>query len=124
VLIYFYPKDDTPGCTTQACGIRDHFSEYQKEGITVLGISKDSVKSHKKFQEKHQLPFPLLADTTTEVAQKYGVWGPKKFMGREFLGMHRISFLIDPQGVIRKVYEKVNFLTHAQEILSDKKNLE
>jgi peroxiredoxin Q/BCP len=123
VLIYFYPKDDTPGCTTQACGLRDSIEEYTQAGITILGISKDSVKSHKKFQEKHNLPFTLLADTEIEVAKKYGIWGPKKFMGKEFLGMHRISFLLNPDGIIKKVYDKVNVLTHASIILEDKNNL-
>lgn len=124
VLVYFYPKDDTPGCTSQACGLRDSYTEYQNADITILGISKDTVKSHKKFQQKYGLPFPLLADTTTEVAQQYGIWGPKKFMGREYFGMHRISFLINPEGIIKKVYEKVNVLTHANQILEDKKSLE
>jgi thioredoxin-dependent peroxiredoxin len=123
VLIYFYPKDDTPGCTTQACGLRDSYTEYQNANIVVLGISKDSVKSHKKFEQKHNLPFPLLADADIEVAKQYGIWGPKKFMGREFLGMHRTSFLINPEGIIKKVYEKVNVLTHAKQILEDKEAL-
>ncbi len=123
VLIYFYPKDDTPGCTTQACGLRDASEEYKKADITILGISKDTVKKHKKFEEKYNLTFTLLADINTEVAQKYGIWGPKKFMGREFLGIHRTSFLIDPKGIIKKVYEKVNVLTHAQQILEDKLKL-
>lgn len=114
LLIYFYPKDDTPGCTTQACGVRDSYKEFQDAGIKVLGISKDSTKSHKKFQEKHQLPFTLLSDTTTQTAQKYGVWGPKKFMGKEYFGMHRVYFLIDPKGIIQKTYQKVDVLTHVK----------
>lgn len=117
ILLYFYPKDDTPGCTTQACGIRDSFEDYTKVGVIVLGISKDSIKNHKKFEQKYNLPFTLLSDSTTDVAQLYGVWGPKKFMGREFMGLHRTSFLINPEGIIHKTFEKVDVKKHAQEIL-------
>ena len=119
VLVYFYPKDDTPGCTTQACGIRDTFPEFEKLGVTVFGISTDSEKSHKKFEEKYELPFTLLADTDKKTVQAYGVWAPKKFMGREFLGTLRTSFLIDPNGKIAKVYEKVKPANHATDVLDD-----
>jgi thioredoxin-dependent peroxiredoxin len=123
ILLYFYPKDNTPGCTAQACGLRDASTAYESSNIRIIGVSKDSVKSHKKFETDHSLTFTLLADTNTEVAKLYGVWGPKKFMGREFLGMHRISFLIDPEGIIRKTYEKVDVLKHASQILADHNEL-
>ena len=119
VLLYFYPKDDTPGCTTEACTIRDSWSEFKEAGVVVLGISTDSVKSHKKFAEKYELPFPLLADEQKEVVKAYGVWGPKKFMGREFLGTKRWSFLIKPDGTITKIYEDVKPAEHAREVLAD-----
>ncbi len=119
VLIYFYPRDNTPGCTQQACGIRDSFPDFSKSKVTVLGISTDSVGSHKKFAERYTLPFNLLADTEKEVVRAYGVWAPKKFMGREFLGVQRTSFLIDPAGVIAKIYEGVKPTLHAQEVLRD-----
>ena len=119
VLIYFYPKDNTPGCTKQACVIRDSWSEFKKFNCTVFGISTDSEKSHKKFEEKFELPFTLLADTEKEVVRAYDVWAPKKFMGREFLGTLRTSFLIDPEGNIAKIYEKVKPEIHAEEVLAD-----
>ncbi len=119
VLIYFYPKDDTPGCTKQACAIRDSWAEFEKQNCTVLGISTDTGKSHKKFEEKYTLPFTLLADIEKNVVEAYGVWAPKKFMGREFLGTLRTSFLITPQGTIAKVYEKVKPETHAEMVLAD-----
>ncbi len=119
VLLYFYPKDDTPGCTKEACGIRDSFAEFKKAGITVLGVSVDSVASHKKFEEKYGLQFTLLADEGKEVVKKYGVWAPKKFMGREYFGTHRISFLIDPKGKIAKIYKNVKPDVHAKEVLED-----
>jgi thioredoxin-dependent peroxiredoxin len=123
VLLYFYPKDDTPGCTTQACGIRDAWPEFEKLKCTVFGISADDEKSHKKFEEKFKLPFTLLSDTEKEVVKAYGVWAPKKFMGREFLGILRTSFLINPEGKIAKVYEKVKPALHAEEVLGDLKEL-
>lgn len=123
VLIYFYPKDDTPGCTKQACGIRDTFPAFTKMNCTVFGISVDGEKSHKKFEEKYELPFTLLADTQKEVVTSYGVWAPKKFMGREYLGTNRTSFLINPEGTIAKIYEKVKPETHAEEVLEDLKSL-
>jgi len=121
VLLYFYPKDDTPGCTTEACNFRDGYDDFKKRGLVILGVSKDSVKSHKKFAEKYTLPFPLLADTEHEVAESYGVWKLKKFMGREYMGMERSSFLIDEEGKIAKVYEIVKPDNHATEISGDVK---
>ncbi len=122
VLIYFYSKDDTPGCTKEACLIRDAFPAFQKLTCAVLGISTDSEKSHKKFEEKYSLPFPLLADTEKVVVKSYGVWAPKKFMGREFIGTLRTSFLINPEGIIVKIYEKVKPPVHADEVLKDLEN--
>lgn len=123
VILYFYPKDDTPGCTKEACSFRDGYAELRKEGITVFGISVDSVKSHLKFAEKYSLPFPLLSDEEKKVVERYGVWGKKKFMGREYLGIARTTFLIDPNGVIAKVYENVKPDEHAVAILADLKSL-
>ena len=119
ILLYFYPKDDTPGCTMEACSIRDNFPEFGKVDVVVLGISVDSEKSHKKFSEKHHLPFTLLADEKKEVVRKYGAWGTKKFLGREYDGTSRTSFLIDPNGRIAKMYEKVKPMVHAEEVLRD-----
>ncbi len=124
VLIYFYPKDDTPGCTKQACAIRDEFPAFKKLNCVVFGISTDTEKSHKKFEKKFDLPFTLLADTEKKVVNAYGVWAPKKFMGREFLGTLRTSFLINPEGKIAKVYEKVKPELHAEEVLADLKTLQ
>ena len=123
VLLYFYPKDSTPGCTTEACTIRDSFEDFRKYNCVVLGVSTDPEKSHKKFQEKYKLPFTLLADTEKIVVNAYGVWAPKKFMGREFLGTRRMSFLIDPHGKIRKVYETVKPALHASEVLTELSSL-
>ena len=123
VLLYFYPKDNTPGCTKQACDIRDNFELFKKAGITVLGMSKDSVKSHKKFEEKHDLPFTLLSDEELTTLQAYDVWHKKKMMGREYMGIMRTSFLINPEGNIAKIYEKVKPPAHAEMILQDIKEL-
>jgi len=119
VLLYFYPKDDTPGCTREACMIRDNFPEFKKLKLRVFGISIDSVKSHKKFGEKYKLPFTLLADDEKKVVNAYGVWAKKKFMGREYMGILRTSFLIDPKGKIAKIYEQVRPAEHAEEVLRD-----
>lgn len=119
VLLYFYPKDDTPGCTTEACNFRDGYGEFQDMGLTVLGISGDSVKSHRKFSDKFSLPFPLLSDEDLEVCKAYGVWGKKKFMGRVYEGIKRMSFLIDGEGKILKIYEDVKAKKHAQEVKQD-----
>ncbi len=119
VLVYFYPKDDTPGCTKEACSIRDAWGDFKKAGITVFGISADTVKSHARFAEKYNLPFTLLADEGREVVSAYGVWGKKKFMGREYEGVNRTSFLINSSGVIAKIYKNVKPNEHAQEVLDD-----
>ena len=124
VLLYFYPKDDTTGCTKEACSIRDAFPKFQNLNIKVLGVSVDSVESHKKFAEKHQLPFTLLSDVHKKVVHLYGVWGEKKFMGREYEGTMRTSFLIDATGTIEKIYSDVKPEKHAEEVLSDLKRLE
>ena len=117
VVLYFYPKDDTPGCTKEACSFRDAFSKFKKQGITILGVSPDSEKSHQKFTAKYNLPFTLLADTDHSIADAYGVYGEKKFMGRTYMGIHRTTFLIDEKGKIKKVFEKVNPEDHADEVL-------
>jgi peroxiredoxin Q/BCP len=119
VLLYFYPKDDTPGCTKQACGIRDNYESFTSRGIKVFGVSKDPIKKHVKFVEKYELPFTLLADEEKESIQAYDSWKLKKFMGREYMGTERNSFLIDPEGNIAKIYEKVKPVDHAELILAD-----
>jgi peroxiredoxin Q/BCP len=118
VILYFYPRDDTPGCTKEACGFRDEFSEFQKRGAVVLGVSTDSAKSHDKFVEKFKLPFPLLADEDKKIVNAYGVWGEKSFLGRIFNGTKRVTFLIGGDGRIRKIWPKVKPEEHAQEILA------
>lgn len=123
VLLYFYPKDNTPGCTEQACVLRDADPDFSKLKAVVLGVSADTVASHKKFKEKYGLSFPLLADVDKKVVNAYGVWGRKKFMGREYDGIFRTSFLIDPTGKIAKVYENVKPSRHAEEVLADLKTL-
>jgi len=117
VVLYFYPKDDTPGCTREACSFRNAFSKFKKSGIKVLGVSPDTEASHKKFAAKYKLPFTLLADTDHSVAEAYGVYGQKKFMGRTYMGILRTTFLIDEKGKIRKVFEKVKPDEHADEVL-------
>ncbi|OGN07974.1 MAG: hypothetical protein A3C61_00850 [Candidatus Yanofskybacteria bacterium RIFCSPHIGHO2_02_FULL_39_10] len=119
VLLYFYPKDDTPGCTKEACSIRDSQANFKNLTTVVLGVSVDSIKSHKKFAEKYKLPFTLLSDEKKAVVNLYGVWGKKKFMGREYMGTLRSSFLISPDGKIAKIYEKVKPEIHAEEVLED-----
>ncbi len=123
VLLYFYPKDDTPGCTKEACGFRDNLPKFKKTGLTVFGISIDSVAKHKKFAEKYKLPFTLLADEDKKVVTLYNVWQMKKFMGREYMGTVRTSFLIDPKGKIAKIYEHVKPELHPAEVLQDLKTL-
>jgi thioredoxin-dependent peroxiredoxin len=122
VVIFFYPKDDTPGCTKEACGLRDLYSEIQKTGVQLLGVSPDPVKSHKKFAEKFNLPFPLLADEDKTIVQAYGVWGEKSFMGRKYMGVHRTTFLIETDGKIKKIWEQVKPDQHAAEILAALQN--
>jgi peroxiredoxin Q/BCP len=119
VLIYFYPKDDTPGCTTEACNFRDNYKALSKAGLVVLGVSKDTMKSHKKFAEKFELPFPLLSDVDGAMCEAYGVWMKKKFMGREYMGIARMSFLIDEKGNIAKIYDEVKPKEHTQEVAKD-----
>ncbi len=119
VLLYFYPKDDTPGCTTEACGLRDRMEELNNLNIQVLGVSKDDSNSHKKFAEKHGLTFPLLADVEKVVMNAYDVWGERSFMGKKYMGVSRSSYLINPAGQIIKVYEKVKPSTHATEVAAD-----
>jgi thioredoxin-dependent peroxiredoxin len=122
VVVYFYPKDDTPGCTIEACKFRDSLAELQKLGVVILGISKDSMLSHRKFAEKYHLNFPVLSDESKEIIKAYDAWGMKKFLGKSFEGTLRKSYLIDPTVEIKKVYENVNTTTHAGEILSDIKH--
>ena len=117
VVLYFYPKDDTPGCTKEACSFRDSFSQFKKKGIAVLGVSPDSEAKHQKFVTKYQLPFTLLADMDRSIAEAYGVWGEQKFMGRTYMGVHRTTFLIDEKGKIKKIFEKVKPEDHASEVL-------
>ena len=123
VLLYFYPKDDTPGCTTEACGLRDAWPDFSQLDTVVLGVSTDSVASHKKFSEKYHLPFTLLADEQKVVVKMYDVWAPKKFLGKEFLGTKRVSFLIDPSGQIVKIYDPVKPAAHTDEVKRDLENL-
>ena len=119
VLLYFYPKDDTPGCTTEACAIRDKYPVFEKKHITVFGVSTDTAAKHKKFEEKYNLPFILLADEEKKVVKLYGVWQKKKFMGKEYMGTARISFLIGPDGKIAKIYTQVRPAEHAGEVLRE-----
>lgn len=124
ILLYFYPKDDTPGCTKEACAVRDNLPAFDKLKAEVLGVSVDSEKSHKKFAEKYGLNFTLLSDEGKKVVKKYGVWGRKKMMGKEYDGIMRTSFLIDPEGKIVKVYENVNPEKHAKDVLADLKKFQ
>jgi len=117
VVLYFYPKDMTPGCTTEACDFRDYHPEFAKLDTVVLGISPDDVKSHDKFTAKHELPFPLLADPDHQVAEAYGVWVLKKMYGREYMGIERTTFLIDREGTVANVWRKVKVKGHVQEVL-------
>jgi thioredoxin-dependent peroxiredoxin len=118
VVLYFYPKDDTPGCTKEACAFRDHFAEFKKAGAVVLGVSTDPVKSHDKFAAKFKLPFTLLADEDKQIVTAYGVWGEKSFMGRKYQGTHRATFLIGPDGRIKKIWPQVKPDEHAEEVLA------
>ena len=117
VVLYFYPKDDTPGCTKEACSFRDSFAKFKKRGIEVFGVSLDSEKSHQKFIDKFSLPFRLLADTERKLSDSFGTYGEKKFMGRTYMGVNRMTFLIDEKGKIKKVFEKVKPEDHASEVL-------
>ncbi|MCB0632532.1 MAG: thioredoxin-dependent thiol peroxidase [Lewinella sp.] len=117
LVLFFYPKDNTPGCTAEACNLRDNYSELKAAGFELLGVSPDSPKKHQNFISKYSLPFPLLADTEQEVLKAYGVWGPKKFMGRSFIGVHRTTFIVDEEGKIAEVIEKVKTGDHTRQIL-------
>ena len=117
VVLYFYPRDDTPGCTKEACAFRDEFSAFKRKDTVVLGVSIDSSKSHAKFAEKYKLPFTLLADEDKQIVEAYGVWGQKTFLGRKYMGTHRITFLIGPDGRIKKIWPTVKPVNHAKEVL-------
>lgn len=118
VILYFYPKDDTPGCTKEACAFRDHFADFKKQGAVILGVSPDPVKSHDKFVTKFKLPFTLLSDEDKKIVEAYGVWGEKVFMGRKYLGVYRVTFLIGPDGRIRQIWPSVKPEEHAAEVLA------
>src|SRR5205085_10087771 len=117
-VLDLYPRDDSPGCTKEACSIRDSFSKFKRHGIEVFGVSLDSEKSHQKFTEKYSLPLRLLADTDRKLSESFGTYGKKKFMGREYMGNHRMTFLIDEKGKIKKIFEKVKPEDHAEEVLA------
>ena len=118
VILYFYPRDDTPGCTKEACAFRDEFAQFKKKGAFVFGVSTDSVKTHDKFVEKFKLPFTLLADEDKKIVEAYGVWGEKTFMGRKYLGTYRVTFLIGPDGRIKRIWPQVKPEAHAAEVLA------
>ena len=118
VVLYFYPKDDTPGCTTQACGIRDAYGEFERAGAVVLGVSPDDERSHVKFRDKYDLPFTLLADTDHSVAEAYGVWGERKYMGKAFMGINRSTFVIGEDGTVKSAMYGVKPATHADDVLA------
>ena len=118
IVLYFYPKDDTPGCTKEACSFRDSFAKFKKRDIEVLGVSFDSEAKHRKFAQKFDLPFRLLADTDRSIAESFGTYGEKKFMGRTYMGIHRMTFLIDEKGKIKKIFNKVKPEEHAEEVLA------
>ncbi len=117
IILYFYPQDDTPTCTVQACNLRDHFDILTKKGFVVIGVSPDQVDKHKKFETKHTLPFILLADPELSIIEKYGVWGEKSMYGKKYMGLIRTTFLIDDKGIIKKIFSKPKSKEHAQEIL-------
>jgi peroxiredoxin Q/BCP len=123
VVLYFYPRDDTPGCTKQACGFRDAFESIRAAGAVVIGVSIDSPKKHAKFIKKYQLPFLLVSDEQRKIVNAYGVWGEKQFMGRKYEGTHRVTFLIDRNGIIQKIWPKVKPENHAEEVLVAVKGL-
>ncbi len=118
ILLYFYPKDDTPGCTTEACNFRDDYSQYQNAEVTILGVSPDTPASHFKFKNKYQLPYSLLADEDHQVCESYGVWGPKKNFGNEYYGVYRTTYLISPNGIIQEVFKKVSPAEHSIQVLA------
>ena len=118
VVLYFYPKDDTPGCTAEACNLRDNYEVLQKNGFKIIGVSVDNEKSHLKFIEKYKLPFPLIADTDKKVCNAYGVWGKKKLMGKEYDGISRVTFVISEDGMIEDIIEKVDTKNHTNQLIS------
>lgn len=118
-ILYFYPKDDTPGCTKEACAFRDHFAVFKKRGIAVYGVSKDTIDSHRKFKTKYSLPFPLISDPDNELAKAFGAWGEKNMYGKKSYGILRSTFVINPSGIVQKVYPKVKPEEHAEQILED-----
>ncbi|HLC72447.1 MAG TPA: thioredoxin-dependent thiol peroxidase [Candidatus Nanoarchaeia archaeon] len=120
VVLYFYPKDDTPGCTKEACSFRDDYTQYKKKGIVILGVSTDDQESHQQFTKKYNLPFPLLVDTDKTIVNRYGVYGEKKMYGKKYLGTNRTTFLIDKEGKIQHIFKKVNVDEHSKEILEIK----
>ena len=117
VVLYFYPEDDTPTCTVEACNLRDNYKILEKKGLVILGVSPDDEKKHKKFEQKYHLPFTLLADPEKKIVDKYGVWGEKNLYGRKYMGLHRTTFLIDEKGVIKKIFKKPKSKIHSEEIL-------
>lgn len=117
VVLYFYPEDDTPTCTIEACNLRDNYKSLQERDLAVLGVSPDDEKKHKKFEEKYKLPFILLADPEKKIIEKYGVWGEKNLYGRKYMGLHRTTFLIDEKGIIKKIFKKPKSKIHSEEIL-------
>lgn len=121
VVVYFYPEDDTPTCTIQACNLRDNYGLLTKNGFKVIGVSPDDVKSHQKFREKFSLPFTLIADPQHKIIEKYGVWGEKNLYGRNYMGLHRTTFVIDEKGIIEKVYLRPKNKAHAEEIVANSK---
>ena len=121
VVLYFYPKDNTPGCTAEACNLRDNYELMLKKGFAVVGVSADTIIAHQKFIDKYQLPFPLISDTEKEIIKAFGVWGPKKFMGREYEGILRSTFVISKDGIIEEVISKVKTKAHAEQILEEVK---
>ena len=124
LILYFYPRDNTPGCTLEACSFRDANQDFKEKNVSIIGISKDTVQKHKNFATKHHLTFPLLSDVSTDTIKAYGAWGPRLFWGRRFEGILRNTYLINPKGEIVKIYEKVNPLTHTQEIVKDIETLQ
>jgi len=121
VILYFYPRDNTPGCTAEACNLRDNYQALQGKGFEVIGVSADSEKSHDKFRTKFELPFHLISDTEKKVLEDYGVWGEKKLLGRTYMGIHRVTFIIDENGMIQKIFTKVNTTEHTNQILDEMK---
>jgi len=119
LILYFYPKDDTPGCTAEACNLKDNYSALMKQGFRILGVSADNAAKHQKFIDKYKLPFPLIPDTDKKLINAYGVWGPKKFMGREYDGIHRVTFIIDEYGIIENIFTKVKTKEHTEQILGE-----